>query len=116
MDWNMICAVYACNSTNYHTRPWYRRGLPLAIALLLSGCASSNTPSGLAEGQARGINCSGPDRTWALCGEKAAEICGARGYDVLAAGGGTAGMIVTLNPSAGFDGPATERSILIRCR
>ena len=46
----------------------------------------------------------------------AAEICGARGYDVLAAGGGTAGMIETLNPSAGFDGPVNERSILIRCR
>jgi hypothetical protein len=25
-------------------------------------------------------------------------------------------MLETLNPSAGFDGPADERSILIRCR
>lgn len=96
-------------------RIWYRHGLPLAIALL-GGCASGNAPFDRDDGQAHGINCSGPDRTWALCGEKAAEICGARGYDVLAAGGGTAGMIVTLNPAAGFDGPATERSILIRCR
>jgi hypothetical protein len=39
-------------------------------------------------------------------------MCGARDYDVLAAGGGT----TTLNPSAGFDGPITGRSILIRCR
>jgi hypothetical protein len=86
------------------------------VALLLGGCPWSHATSGLKDGEAHGINCSGPDRTWAFCGERAAEICGARGYDVLAAGGGTAGMIETLNPSAGFDGPVTERSILIRCR
>lgn len=89
--------------------------LLLALMLVLSGCASSHATAGLDAG-AHGINCSGADRTWALCGERAAAICGARGYDVLAAGGGTAGMVETLNPSAGFDGPVTERSILIRCR
>lgn len=112
----MIAASYARKSTDHLTRSWYRRGLPLALGLLLSGCASSHATAGLDDGEAHGINCSGPDRTWALCGKRAAEICGARGYDVLPAGGGTAGMIVTLKPSAGFDGPATERSILIRCR
>ena len=89
--------------------------LLLALVLAVGGCASSHATASLDE-EAHGINCSGADRTWALCGERAAEICGARGYDVLAAGGGTAGMLETLNPSAGFDGPVTERSILIRCR
>jgi hypothetical protein len=89
--------------------------LLLALVLVLGGCASRHATAGLDE-EAHGINCSGADRTWTLCGERAAAICGARGYDVLAAGGGTAGMLETLNPSAGFDGPATERSILIRCR
>ena len=89
--------------------------LLLALVLVLGGCASSHATAGL-DDEAHGINCSGADRTWALCGERAAAICGARGYDVLAAGGGTAGMLETLNPSAGFDGPITERSILIRCR
>ena len=91
------------------------RRLLLAMVLALGGCASSRVTAGLDQ-EAHGINCSGVDRTWALCGERAAEICGARGYDVLAAGGGTAGMLETLNPSAGFGGPVTERSILIRCR
>ena len=91
------------------------RRLVLATLLVLGGCASTHATAGLDE-PAHGINCSGADRTWQLCGERAAQICGPRGYDVLAAGGGTAGMIETLNPSAGFDGPATERSILIRCR
>ena len=89
--------------------------LLLVLVLVLGGCASSRATAGLDQ-EAHGINCSGADRTWALCGERAAAICGARGYDVLAAGGGTAGMLETLNPSAGFDGPADERSILIRCR
>ena len=107
----MIAGLSARNkATAITTHP-----LLLALALVVGGCASSHATAGLDEG-AHGINCSGADRTWALCGERAAAICGARGYDVLAAGGGTAGMLETLNPSAGFDGPITERSILIRCR
>jgi hypothetical protein len=87
------------------------------MLLVLGGCTTSpGTPSARHADEAYGVNCSGPDRTWTVCAQKAAEICGARGYDVLAAGGGTAAMIETLNPSAGFDGPLTQRSILIRCR
>lgn len=62
-----------------------------------------------------GVNCSGADKTWNLCAERAVAICGPR-YDVLAAGGGTSYMIETLNPSANFTGPPDERTILIRCR
>ena len=103
--------IAACNkATAIITHPWL-----LALVFVLGGCASTHATAGL-DGEAHGINCSGADRTWALCGDRAAAVCGARGYDVLAAGGGTAGMLETLNPSAGFDGPVTERSILIRCR
>ena len=105
----MIAAIYARKRTDRTPR------LLIALVFALGGCAASHATANLDEA-AHGINCSGPDRTWNLCGERAAAICGARGYDVVAAGGGTAGMIETLNPSAGFDGPITERSILIRCR
>jgi hypothetical protein len=88
----------------------------LATLLVLSGCAPPAPPSALHAGEAHGITCSGPDRTWSLCGARAAAICGERGYDVVAAGGGTAAMVETLNPWAGVDGPPDERSILIRCR
>jgi hypothetical protein len=107
----LIAALSAHNKATAIITHW----LLLAMVVVLGGCASSHATAGLDQ-EAHGINCSGADRTWALCGERAAEICGARGYDVLAAGGGTAGMLETLNPSAGFDGPVTERSILIRCR
>ena len=107
----MIAGVYARMSTDLLTR-----GLVLAMVMVLGGCASSRATSGLHEGEAHAITCSGPDRTWALCGERAAQICGARSYDVIAASGGTAAMIETLNPAAGVGGPINERSILIRCR
>ena len=106
----MIAAICARKSAEHLTRR-----LLLAMVLVLGGCASGHATAGLGA-EPHGINCSGADRTWTLCGERAAEVCGARGYDVLAAGGGTAGMLETLNPSAGFDGPVTERSMLIRCR
>src|SRR5258705_4999026 len=49
--------------------------LLLALVLVVGGCASSHATAGLDE-EAHGINCSGADRTWALCGERAAAICG----------------------------------------
>ncbi len=87
------------------------------IALLLGGgCASATQTYGPDGREAYTLNCSGWARTWAMCAEKAGEICGARGYEVIAAGGGTAGTIATVNPSGGFGGPVIERSMLIRCK
>ena len=91
-------------------------GFVLALAAVLAGCGAPGPAPALHAGEAHGITCSGPERTWSLCGARAAAICGERGYDVVAAGGGTAAMIETLNPSAGVDGPLDERSLLIRCR
>ncbi len=51
-----------------------------------------------------------------MCAEKAGEICGTRGYDVVAAGGGTAGTIATVNKYGGSSGPAIERTMLIQCK
>jgi hypothetical protein len=88
----------------------------LLLAVLACGaCAASERHAKMDPPQVHGINCSGPDKTWNVCAERAVAICGPR-YDVLAAGGGTAYMIETLSPSAGFGGPPDERSIFIRCR
>jgi len=40
-----------------------------------------------------------------MCAEKAGEMCGTRGYDVIAAGGGTAGTIATVKRSGGCGDP-----------
>jgi len=88
----------------------------ILLALVLVGCASSSKTYGPDGREAYTLNCSGLARSWAMCAEKAGEICGTRGYDIIAAGGGTAGTIATVNPSGGFAGPAIERTMLIRCK
>jgi predicted alpha/beta hydrolase len=56
--------------------------LILAVCLI-GGCASSKQTYS-ADGEiAHSLNCSGTARNWGMCYEKAGEICGAKGYDIL---------------------------------
>ena len=88
----------------------------LAVAIMISGCASSSTTYGPDGREAHALNSSGWARTWAMCAEKAGEICGTRGYEVVAGRGGTAGTIETYNRYGGSSGPVIERTMLIRCK
>lgn len=55
--------------------------------IILSACASS-TPTFAPDGrEAFSLNCSGTLRDWGMCHEKAGEICGSKGYDVLVQNG-----------------------------
>jgi hypothetical protein len=90
-------------------------GSLLLVVLAFAGCAPATQTYGPDGREAYTPNCSGLARTWAMCAEKAGEICGTRGYEVIAAGGGTAGTIATIGPLGGFVGPTIERSMLIRC-
>ena len=123
----MIAAIYArkCTDPNIADEGGRRMRsalsrrtgcVALALAVALGGCASSSLTYGPDGREAHALNCSGFARTWAMCAQKAGEICGTRGYDVIAAGGGTAGTIATVTPSSGFAGPVIERSMLIRCK
>jgi hypothetical protein len=51
--------------------------------LVLTGCASSSTTFGPDGRPAHVLNCSGWARTWGHSYEKAGQICGARGYEVV---------------------------------
>ena len=64
-----------------HTRT--RLLLPLLL-LTLAGCVSTRevyTPDGR---QGHTIDCSAYRHSWADCFAKASDLCGARGYDILA--------------------------------
>jgi hypothetical protein len=55
----------------------------IAFIALLSGCATASKiylPDGR---QGTLIKCSGWANSWGNCQEKAGELCGARGYDVV---------------------------------
>jgi hypothetical protein len=59
------------------------RGIDLIAALILGGCATAK-PIFAPDGKmALNVECSGLNKTWADCAQKAGEACGARGYDVI---------------------------------
>ena len=92
------------------------RCLILAAAVLsLLGCATAKqtyTPDGRA---GYTVDCSGDVLTWSYCYQKAGDLCGARGYDLLTMVGDPRGAVVTpptlLSASAG-----SARSMLIACK
>jgi hypothetical protein len=78
----------------------------LCAAALLAGCAAGATTTRLADG-AEGIvlSCSGALRSWATCLERAGELCGARGYEVL-----------DRHEELGLIASDTTRVMVLRCR
>ncbi|WP_297812881.1 hypothetical protein [uncultured Methylophaga sp.] len=90
--------------------------IPLIIVVaILSGCATSNTtylPSGE---QGHSIDCSGTALTWGKCYEKAGELCGAKGYEIIA-GGSEKGAVISADQGTVFGSTVMQRSMLVRCK
>jgi hypothetical protein len=87
----------------------------LIFLLLVSGCATSSETY-LPDGQkGHSITCSGAAQTWGACYEKAGQICGEKGYDILA-GGSERGAVVTGGQYGVFGGSTMNRNMLIRCK
>lgn len=57
-------------------------GLSL-MAVALNGCASVRKTYTSTGKEGYSINCSGTASTWGNCYERAGDICGAKGYEVL---------------------------------
>lgn len=87
----------------------------LILCLLLAGCATSAKTYTADGREGYMVKCPGSANSWGTCLEKAGELCGASGYEILdrsgeqgwAAGGG---------PSAAFAGSTHSRSMLISCK
>jgi hypothetical protein len=101
--------------------------LAISIAILLSGCAISK-PTYLSDGsQGFSISCDGSAVGMNVCFEKAGEMCGSRGYDVLNKEGqiiyaGTSSSSARVNSSGGaaqsfgYFGAFNTKSILVKCK
>ncbi len=89
--------------------------IPLVLIIIcLSGCATASktyTPDG-SEGYI--INCSGSALNWGMCYEKAGEICGPKGYEVVEKSGDT-GSIVSGNQFGVYGGSIVNRTMIIKC-
>lgn len=87
----------------------------IVLALFLGGCAFASetyTPNGQ---KGYSVTCSGAAASWANCFEKAGELCGSKGYDVLDRGGDS-GFVAGGGGSSFFAGSTYSRAMLIRCK
>jgi hypothetical protein len=86
-----------------------------AVAALIAGCATQKTTH-LPDGSVgHSINCSGQALNWGMCYEKAGEICGKKGYEVVSKEG-DATPTATVNQYGGFSGAMVNRSLLVKCK
>ncbi|MEZ5691339.1 MAG: hypothetical protein R3D71_06715 [Rickettsiales bacterium] len=95
----------------------------IIISLLaLSGCIKTASTSKIytADGnKGYSVNCSGADKDWGYCYQKAGDLCKERGYDVLEVTG-EAGTVTSMKSSAGVSTAKTStvhnRIMVIECR
>lgn len=89
--------------------------LLIVIGMVLTGCASASKTYTSEGKEGFSLNCSGTARNWGMCYEKAGELCGARGYDVLEKSGEQG--FVAGGGSGGFGAGSTfNRSMIVRCK
>ena len=82
---------------------------------VMCGCATSKETYTADGKKGYSINCSGTVSNWGKCYEKAAEICGEKGYIVLDKSEDT-GAIVSGNKFGIYGGSVINRTMIIKCK
>jgi len=65
----------------------------LILLLSLTACASASKTYAPDGREAYNLNCSGTARNWGMCNQKAGELCGSKGYDVVTRNGEQGAMV-----------------------
>jgi hypothetical protein len=87
----------------------------LITLVSISGC-TTGSKTYMPDGRVGySINCSGTAFSWGNCFEKAGEICGSLGYDILSQAG-EQGSVASANQSGFYGGSVMTRSLLIACK
>jgi|SRR5882724_1705471 len=89
--------------------------LMLAILPLVSGCASASKTYGPDGREVFVLNCSGWARSWGMCYEKAGELCGPRGYQVIGRDEQNS-MIGSAGGGSAMVAPVQHRNMMISCK
>ena len=87
----------------------------LLILILLGGCATAKKTYTSDGKEGYSITCSGSALNWGMCYEKAGEICGVKGYEVLEKSGDQ-GAIVSGNQYGFYGGSVINRNMIIKCK
>jgi hypothetical protein len=83
-----------------------------AMLGLLAGCAASTKTAYTPDGRVgQSIDCGGRHVTWGSCYEKAGELCGAQGYDVMNQAGDSGAWL-----ARGYGSSTQTRNMLIACK
>lgn len=82
---------------------------------VLGGCATSKEVYTADGRKGFSLNCSGAALNWGMCYEKAGEICGERGYEVLEKSGDK-GAMVSGNQFGMYGGTIINRSMIVQCK
>lgn len=89
--------------------------ITLVSAVCLSGCATASKTFTANGQEGYSITCSGSALNWGMCYEKAGDICGQRGYEVLEKTGDQ-GAVVSGNQYGFYGGSVINRNMIIRCK
>jgi len=87
----------------------------LSIVACLSGCATASKTYTSDGKEGYNITCSGSALNWGMCYEKAGDICGTKGYEVLAKSGDQ-GAMVSGNQFGLYGGSVINRNMIIKCK
>jgi hypothetical protein len=88
--------------------------LPLFPILLLAACVTSEEIDIAEGGRGYSIDCSADHLNWSLCYEKAGQICGEKGFEILDKTGDTGVVIAGVH--YGVYGESDQnRSMIIKC-
>lgn len=85
------------------------------LAATLAGCASARKTYTSTGKEGYSINCSGTSSTWGRCYERAGDLCGPRGYEVLEKIGENISTSTStiLEQHSGTD---INRNMIIKCK
>lgn len=85
----------------------------LLVFIFLGGCATAKKTYTSDGKEGYSITCSGSALNWGMCYEKAGEICGSKGYDVLEKSGDQ-GAMVSGNQFGLYGGSVINRNMIIK--
>lgn len=87
----------------------------LTIAVSLCGCATASKTYTSDGKEGFSITCSGSALNWGMCYEKAGELCGTKGYEVLEKSGDQGAMMAG-NQFGLYGGSVMNRNMIIKCK
>ena len=87
----------------------------LLVIAILCGCATAKqiyAPDGKL---GYSIDCSGSALNWGMCYEKAGDICGTKGYDIIEKTGDQGAMVAGTQYGL-YGGSVLSRNLIIKCK